>query len=125
MPTPIIITVDEVRLEGILFDTDSGKRIASNLPIETSFNTWGEEFYFQIPVNLPLDETATTKVKIGDIGYWPDGSALALFFGPTPMSSGPEPVPASNVNIVGEIKGDATLLKRVMGGADKIKIAAV
>ncbi len=121
MSTPINITVDEVSLEGILFDTDSGKSIAAILPIETSFNTWGEEFYFQIPVNLSLDETATTKVKIGDIGYWPDGSALAIFFGPTPMSSGPEPVPASNVNIVGEIKDDATLLKRVMG-AGKIKI---
>jgi hypothetical protein len=121
MPIPINITVDEVRLAAVLFDTDSGKRIAAILPIETSFNTWGEEFYFQIPVNLSLDETATTKVKIGDIGYWPDGSALALFFGPTPMSSGPEPVPASNVNIVGEITGDATLLKKVMG-AGKIKI---
>ena len=121
MSTPIKITVDEVSLEGILFDTDSGKRIAAILPVETSFNTWGEEFYFQIPVNLSLDETATTKVKVGDIGYWPDGSALTIFFGPTPMSSGPEPVPASNVNIVGEIKGDATLLKRVMA-AGKIKI---
>jgi len=56
---------------------------------------------------MPLDETATTEVKAGDIGYWPPGRAIAIFFGPTPLSTGPEPVPASEVNIVGRIKGDA------------------
>jgi hypothetical protein len=121
MPTPITITVDDINLEGVLFDTASGKCISNILPIDTSFNTWGDEFYFQISVNLSLDETATTTVKVGDIGYWPDGSALAIFFGPTPMSSGPDPVPASSVNLVGEIKSDATLLKKVTG-AEKIKI---
>ncbi|MDA8240244.1 MAG: cyclophilin-like fold protein [Nitrospiraceae bacterium] len=75
----------------------------------------GGEFYFEIPVRMPLDKTATTKVSIGDIGYWPPGSALAIFFGPTPMSRGPEPVPASEVNIVGRITGDATLLRRAKG----------
>jgi hypothetical protein len=121
MPTPIKITVDEVTLAAVLFDSDSGKSIADILPLELSFNTWGDEFYFKIPVELLLDETATTKVKIGDIGYWPNGSALAIFFGPTPMSNGLDPVPASSVNLVGEIKGDATLLKTVTG-TGKIKI---
>jgi hypothetical protein len=66
---------------------------------------------------MPLDETATTSVKVGDIGFWPPGNALAIFFGPTPMSSGPEPVPASNVNVVGKIIGDATSLRKVKGAS--------
>jgi len=33
---------------------------------------------------MQLDETATTAVKAGDIGFWPPGNALAIFFGPTP-----------------------------------------
>jgi hypothetical protein len=70
---------------------------------------------------MPLDDTATTKVKIGDIGYWPPGNALAIFFGPTPMSSGDDPVPASEVNLVGRITGDATILKKAKGD-NKIKI---
>jgi len=66
-------------------------------------------------VKLPLDATATGKVKIGDIGYWPPGQALAIFFGRTPMSTGPDPVPASEVNLVGRIVGDALILNKAKG----------
>lgn len=57
----------------------------------------------------------------GEIGYWPPGKALAIFFGPTPMSRGSDPVPASAVNLVGKILGDATGLRREKG-AGKIII---
>ncbi|MCL5021762.1 MAG: cyclophilin-like fold protein [Nitrospirae bacterium] len=79
-------------------------------------NEWGDEFYFAIPVSMEPDETATTKVKVGDIGYWPPGNALAIFFGPTPLSVGPEPIPASEVNLVGKITEPA-LLRRAKGAA--------
>ena len=90
-------------------------------PLETRPNEWGDEFYFEIPVNRPLDKSATRKVKVGDIGYWPPGKALAIFFGPTPMSTGPDPVPASEVNLVGRILDDPTLLRKEKGAA-KIRI---
>lgn len=113
MQTPIRIIVGDVELDAELFDTETSKAIARSLPIEKEFNVWGDEFYFEIPVSRGLDQTATTKVKVGDIGYWPPGRALAVFFGPTPMSTGPEPVPASEVNIVGRIIGDTTRLRAV------------
>ena len=78
-------------------------------------NEWGDEYYFEIPVRVSLDGTATTKVKVGDIGYWPPGRAMAIFFGRTPMSSGSDPVPASAVNLVGKILDDATLLVKTKG----------
>jgi len=53
----------------VLFDTQCAKAIAGILPIETRSNEWGDEFYFEIPVKMPLDETATTTVKAGDIGF--------------------------------------------------------
>ena len=113
MPTPVRIVVDQILLDAELFDTDCAKTISAALPIETKPSVWGDEFYFEIPVQKNLDETATTKVSVGDIGYWPPGSALAIFFGPTPISSGSEPVPASAVNLVGRIRGDATVLRGV------------
>ena len=113
MPTPVRIVVDQILLDAELFDTDCAKAISAAFPIETKPSVWGDEFYFEIPVQKNLDETATTKVSVGDIGYWPPGSALAIFFGPTPISSGPEPVPASAVNLVGRIRGDATVLRGV------------
>jgi len=115
MPTRIKIIISDISLDGELFDTPCSTAIASILPFETRPDSWGDEFYFEIPVNMPLDDNATTRVKIGTIGFWPPGNALAIFFGPTPMSKGNDPVPASAVNVVGYITGDATELKNAKG----------
>ena len=63
---------------------------------------------------MPGDDSATTDIEVGDIGYWPAGKALAIFFGPTPLSGGDKkkPVPAGMVNLIGKIRGDATVLKK-------------
>jgi len=115
MPTPIKIIIGKEDLHAELFDSPCAKQIVDHLPIETKPNEWGDEFYFTIPVEVPLDETATTEVKVGDMGYWPPGNAMAIFFGPTPMSTGTDPVPASAVNLVGKILDDATILRREKG----------
>jgi len=115
VPTKVKIIKKDLILDAELFDTHCAKAIAGILPIEARSNEWGDEFYFEIPVNMPVDETATTTVKAGDIGFWPPGNALAIFFGPTPMSSGSDPVPASAVNLVGRILSDATVLKKSKG----------
>src|SRR5208337_1267270 len=123
MSTPIRIIVEDVVLLAELLDTPCAKRIVDMLPIETTPNLWGDEFYFEIPLEHGLDHTATSDVEVGDIGYWPPGQALALFFGPTPMSVGSKPVPASEVNLVGRITHDASRLKGVKG-ATHMKIEA-
>jgi hypothetical protein len=84
------------------------------LPIQARFNTWGEEIYFAIPVTADLDDSAREVVEIGDLGFWPPGKAFCIFFGPTPMSKPGEIRPASAVNIVGQVKGDATQFKQVL-----------
>ena len=117
MPTPVRIIVEDLMIEAEFFDTACAHAVVDVLPLETRPHVWGDEFYFEIPVNHPLDNTATSSVTVGDIGYWPPGSALALFFGPTPLSRGPEPVPASDVNLVGRITNDPTELRRVKGAA--------
>lgn len=121
MPNPIKILIGQTTLKAELFDSSSGRAVFSCLPIETRPNEWGDEFYFEIPVTQPLDESATRKVKAGDIGYWPPGKAPAIFFGPTPMSTGPDPVPAGEVNLVGRILDDPALLRKEKG-ATKIRI---
>ena len=118
MPIKINIMIKDIILEAEFFDTPCARAIAGALPIIAVPNEWGDEFYFEIPVAETLDDTATTAVKVGDIGYWPPGNALAIFFGPTPMSKGSDPVPASAVNIVGAINGDASILKRAKGATE-------
>ncbi|MCX8030180.1 MAG: cyclophilin-like fold protein [Thermodesulfovibrionales bacterium] len=120
----IIIKIADFELKAILYSTDCAKAIIEKLPIEAEPNEWGDEFYFTIPVQCGLDATATTKVKVGDIGYWPPGRALAIFFGPTPISIGSDPVPASEVNIVGRLVDNPKTLRKAKG-ANKIIIRAL
>ena len=121
MPTRIKITIADIALDAELFDTPCAKAVADALPVETRPEEWGDEFYFEIPVKMDLDETATTRVAVGDIGYWPPGNSLAIFFGPNPMSTEAEPVPASEVNLVGKITGNSALLRKAKG-AMKLRI---
>src|SRR5512136_3162500 len=92
------ILIGDLILEAEFSDTPCAKAIVAAMPLEARPNEWGDEFYFEVPVDMPLDETATVRVKAGDIGYWPPGHALAILFGPTPMSTGSDPVPISEVN---------------------------
>lgn len=124
MPTAVKIVVGKTILRGELFDSPCAQAIVSCLPLEARSHEWGDEFYFAIPVDLSLDESATRKVNVGDIGYWSPGKALAIFFGPTPMNTGLEPVLASEVNFVGRILDDATAL-RMEKGAKKISIELI
>jgi hypothetical protein len=110
----IRITVGEVALEADLNDTATAAKIGEALPIRTSFNTWGDEIYFSIPVDAELDDSAQEVVEIGDLGYWPPGSAFCIFFGLTPVSEPGRIMPASAVNVIGKVVGDATLFKQAM-----------
>ncbi len=102
-------------IKACLYETNCAKKIYELLPIESIINEWGDEFYFSIPLTFPLDDTATKKVKVGDIGYWPPGNALCIFFGPTPISNTDEPIPASEVNIVGRVLDNVETLKSLKG----------
>lgn len=110
----IRITVGEVALEAELNDTATAAKIGAALPIRTSFNTWGDEIYFAIPVDAELDDSAQEVVEIGDLGYWPPGRAFCIFFGLTPVSEPGRIMPASAVNVIGKVVGDATLFKPAM-----------
>ena len=110
----IRIIIGGLSIEAELHDTPTAKKVAGVLPLKAPFNTWGDEIYFTIPVEAELDETAREEVDMGDLGYWPFGKAFCIFFGPTPMSAQGKIIPASAVNIIGKVGGDATRFKSVM-----------
>jgi hypothetical protein len=121
MGRKIIIEAGKITSEAVLAETEAASAIWDALPIESTSNTWGEEVYFSTPVTLSLDETAKEVVEMGDLGYWPTGRALCIFFGLTPMSRGDEIRPASAVNIVGKIIGDPKLFNEVRSG-EKVRV---
>ncbi|HDL90388.1 MAG TPA: hypothetical protein ENG14_05745 [Thermodesulforhabdus norvegica] len=112
----IEIRAGQAVLTARLNDSPTAKAIEGAIPIEGVVQTWGDEIYFPIPVDMLLDETAKEVVSKGDIGYWPTGKAFCIFFGPTPVSGPGEIRPASVVNIVGQVEEDVEILKEVRDG---------
>ncbi len=101
-----------------LNDSDTANALWKQLPITARVQTWGDEIYFSIPVAAAEAPDATPTVEKGAVAYWPPGSALCLFWGPTPMSQGDEIRPASAVNVVGQIEGNPEVLGDVPSGVE-------
>ena len=118
----IKITVGNLSMEAELNDTPTAKKVAEALPITASFSTWGDEIYFAIPVQIEEAEDARQEMAVGELGYWPVGTAFCIFFGPTPVSVGEEPRAYSNVNPFGQIEGDATAFRAVSNG-EKVTVS--
>ena len=111
------IKAGKIEATAELNDTQTAQAIWEALPIKSQGNRWGEEIYFSIPLSLE-PENAREVVDMGDLGYWPPGTAFCIFFGPTPMSRGKEIRPASPVNVFGKISGDASVFKQVASGTE-------
>ena len=110
MPHAIRIRVGEIELDAELNESETAKAVLEALPFEGGFNTWGDEIYFEIPVQAGPEDPQET-VALGDLAYWPPGKAFCIFYGKTPASSGDEIRPASPVNPIGRVLGDVTVLK--------------
>jgi hypothetical protein len=116
MPKAIKITSGQIQVAAELNDSPTAKSIFEALPIKARGRRWGGEIYFSIPVEAGLEADSRDVLELGELGYWPTGSAFCIFFGPTPASEADEIRAASVVNIVGKIKGDLSELQDVPDG---------
>jgi hypothetical protein len=116
MPKRIRITAGKLSAVAELDASPTAQAIWEALPFEASASRWGDEVYFEIPVQLDEAAGARQVMRIGELGYWPVGSAFCIFFGRTPASEGDEPRAYSNVNPFGQLQGDATVFAAVRSG---------
>ncbi|MDM7912292.1 MAG: cyclophilin-like fold protein [Methanotrichaceae archaeon] len=77
------------------------------LPIEARANLWGEEVYFEIPLEME-NENPSPSATPGDISYWAPGPAFCIFFGQTQ--------PYSPVNHLGRVIEGLGIFRNVMEG---------
>ena len=52
MPTPIVINIGDLELNGEFNDTPAGQAAAAALPFEWSGSRWGDEYYGPPPVDF-------------------------------------------------------------------------
>lgn len=111
----IRVAAGKVTATALLGDTEAARAFWDALPVSGTGMRWGDEIYFRIPVELG-EEAARPVVDRGDIAYWAPGSALCIFFGPTPVSAPGEIRPASPVTVIGRVEGDPGVFAGVPEG---------
>ncbi len=99
-----------------LQDTPTARSLLDALPFTSAAQTWGCEVYFEAPVHASLEPEARQVVDPGTVCFWVEGSALAIPYGPTPVSRGSECRLVSRVNVLGCLEGDAQALATVRPG---------
>jgi len=113
----INISIGDITVVAEIGESLTARKIWDTLPVDGTANRWGDEIYFAIPVKIEEEPNAQEDVQVGDLGYWPPGSAFCIFFGPTPASTDEHPRAASPVNIFGHIKNDARVFQTVQSGS--------
>ena len=112
----IAIEFNNLSLEARLNESPTAQQIYNQLPVKSRTSIWGDEIYFEIPLDLPQEPDARQEVEIGELGYWPVGRAFCIFFGPTPVSIDERPRAYSPVNVIGKVLGDLTHLSSIKDG---------
>jgi len=127
MRKPVRIRVETESVKDVLaeirFEENprTAETVVKALPIEGVVERWGDEVYFYVSLRLGK-ENARERVKVGEVAYWPEGPALCIFFGPTPVSPSPDDIRAySPVNVIGRLLTDPPALRKVKPG-EKIRV---
>jgi hypothetical protein len=99
-----------------LNDTPTVRALVAALPLKVKAQTWGEEVYFELPVEAALEGSARQVVPPGTVCFWVEGSSLALPWGRTPVSEGDESRLVTRCNVLGKIDGNPRKLVSVHAG---------
>jgi hypothetical protein len=111
-----VIRVGAVAIRVRLLKTPTAERIWAALPLAAQAETWGAEVYFHVPVASPVEPDARAVVQAGEIAFWSEGKAIAIGFGPTPVSRGNEIRLVAPVNVWARSLDDVRLISAVTSG---------
>ena len=116
-----MLKVKNKTLTLFLKETKTASIIYESTPIHSIVNTWGEEIYFNTNLLIQKEKDAKSVMNLGEIAFWTEGSAIAIGYGKTPISSGDEIRLASPCNIWANADFDKSFFGDINDG-DKISL---
>ena len=119
------ITVGTVSFTAKLRDTPTARAVAGACPIDGQANTWGEEVYFAAALDVDPERDQRAVVEAGEIAYWLEGNAIAIGYGPTPVSQGDEIRLAAPVNVFADADPDDVRKLKGSTGGEPVKVEVV
>ena len=96
-----------------LRDTPTARIIYDALPFFSTVKKWGEEIYFEIPVDIKLEDNARAIVEFGEIAFWKEGSSIAIGYGKTPISKKNEIRLISPCNVWADCTFDKSYIEQI------------
>ena len=119
----ITLTIENGELQATLNDSPIAAALVNDLPAEVRMSRWGDEYYGSTGLGMENDRETREDVEVGTLAYWPTGDALCIFFGPTPVSTGPMPRAASAVSVIGSVTGGNLDGLRQLGSSVSARIS--
>jgi hypothetical protein len=110
MNKSLSIKIEDQSFSAELNDSSAATLLLEALPLKVRMSRWGAEYYGDCGLSIPADASARELLEVGEIAYWPPGSALCFFFGPTPVSTDERPRAASAVVPLGKFTGSVDAL---------------
>ena len=109
----IILKFKEKELILNLRDTPTAELIYDALPFSSTVKKWGEEIYFETPLDIELEDNARAVVEFGEIAFWNNGSAIAIGYGKTQVSKRNEIRLISPCNIWADSNFDKSYIAQI------------
>ena len=109
----IVLKFKDKNLVLNLRDTPTADLIYYILPFTSTVKKWGEEIYFETPINVELEKNAKEVVEFGEIAFWNGGSAIAIGYGKTPVSKENEIRLISPCNIWADSNFDKNYIEQI------------
>lgn len=112
----IVIESGRTVVRGRLETTPTAQAIWEALPLEGEAGRWGDEVFLYVDVEAARERDARQVVRPGELCFWCEGGAVAIAFGPTPISLGDECRLVAPVNVWGRLLDDPARLAAVEAG---------
>ena len=109
----IILKFKDKKLILKLRNSITAERIYDSLPFSSIVKKWGEEIYFDTPVDVELESDARAVVEFGEIAFWNGGHAIAIGYGKTPISKENEIRLISPCNVWADSSFDKSYIEQI------------